>query len=158
MFKKRFKKGFTLLELLVVVLIIGILAAIALPQYRKAVDKAKFSEAQTILRQIYDAQQLCRLEKGEDSEECGEMPNLILEYEDMDKYHIETADFLYSTLGSGDFTPVAWFKKYDVCICIDDRGKFVGSNEGSRCTNTTTPYNVLQMLNIEEVGNHCWMC
>jgi prepilin-type N-terminal cleavage/methylation domain-containing protein len=51
------KKGFTLIELLVVVVIIAILAAIALPKYQFVVMKARASEAFTLGKAAYTAQE-----------------------------------------------------------------------------------------------------
>ena len=58
------KKGFTLIEMLVVVLIIGILAGVALPQYTKAVEKARATEAITNISSLEKAIDLWKLSNG----------------------------------------------------------------------------------------------
>lgn len=54
--RKHEKSGFTLLELLMVVIIIAILASIALPQYIRASEKARASEAMQILSSLRGAE------------------------------------------------------------------------------------------------------
>ena len=50
------QKGFSLIELMVVVVIIGILATVGVPQYQKFQMKAKRSEAKSLLGGMYTAQ------------------------------------------------------------------------------------------------------
>jgi len=48
------RKGFTLIELMIVVAILGILAAVAIPAFLKYIKRSKTSEATMNVRKLYD--------------------------------------------------------------------------------------------------------
>ncbi len=79
------RAGFTLIELIVVVLIIGILSAIAIPQYLRTVEVTKADDAVTIAKMVGRTNQMYALDHfgsylagtlttACDSEACGTVP------------------------------------------------------------------------------------
>lgn len=56
------KEGFTLMELIIVIIILGILATLGFTQYTKVVEKGRTAEAKAILGQLRTAQQAYYLE------------------------------------------------------------------------------------------------
>ena len=106
--KKNMKKGFTLVEMMIVVAIIAVLAGVAVPQYGKYIKKSETVEGVTLMRQILDAEVLYNTTN-----------NAYLDFntktgtDNVDKLQAK----LYVTLPDG-----AKFANYKVETCIEGNG------------------------------------
>jgi prepilin-type N-terminal cleavage/methylation domain-containing protein len=69
------KKGFTLIELMIVIIIIGILATVGIVQYQAAVEKSRGAEAKSILGFLHQQCASVYMETG-DANDCPNRINL----------------------------------------------------------------------------------
>ena len=74
------KGGFTLVEIMIVVAIIGLLAAIAIPNFMKAREKAQKNACIANLRQMEGAKTLWALDNGGSTGNEVTMANLVSDY------------------------------------------------------------------------------
>jgi general secretion pathway protein G len=63
--KSRSKSGFTLVEILIVVVILGILAAIVIPQFSQASTEARTSSVQSNLQMVRSQIELYKIQHGD---------------------------------------------------------------------------------------------
>ena len=93
------KSGFTLIEILIVVLIIGLLTSIALPGYRKAVEKSKASEALSNLSALSKSEHSFYLAKNKYTQDFSDLD--IQLQGTMDEEVLKTEYFDYELLKTG---------------------------------------------------------
>ena len=77
---KMTKKGFTLVEIMIVVAIIGLLAAIAIPNFVRARAQAQEKACQANLKQIEGAMEIWALDNNADTGDTVTMGDLVTDY------------------------------------------------------------------------------
>ena len=142
--KKKLQEGFTLVEILIVVVIIGILAAIAIPTYFNYVEKAYASDANTQIKTIFEE---CKIWRATHSDFPSDVDEMIEEdasnisQSTLLKWQFEI-DLIMSTENSsgieGSIIAISTEEMQagpDKRICFDAKtGKFSGYGTETECT------------------------
>jgi len=135
------RKGFTLIELMVVVLIVGILAAIAIPILRGRIDAAKWSEGKAMMGSIATAIRAYAAEKDPASTDVPTIlgigaTGLGFAAGDLDGTYFSETDFTFTvtTMYPLDFqiscTPADGAKDFPTApgtYTLDENGLFTGT-------------------------------
>lgn len=157
------KKGFTLIEILIAVLIMGVLVTMAVPMYEKAVEKSRIAEVRTTLKRLYEAKR--RALDNRDQNETYTTNMFGFEHLDFslacthgvttggtNNYQIKcrTKDFTYSLLpdGSGNANMVCAARRI---------GDYANTNflyRGEEVTGTNEKFSCNQ-TGVTHVGNAC---
>lgn len=120
--------GYTLLEIIVVIIIVGVLASLALPRFFATIEYAHSTEALTALTTIRGSMERCYVQRFEDYANCTTFTNLDVG----DPGNAPNAHFSYSFLNAG---PAG----YSIVATRNTRS---GGNAGDTITLTQTTADV----------------
>jgi prepilin-type N-terminal cleavage/methylation domain-containing protein len=105
------RKGFTLIELMVVILIVALLAAVAIPILRGRIEEAKWAEGKAIMGSVATAIQAYAAEKGYNADPPTTFFEIGFENEDLAGTYFNPGDFdfVVRDMGSADGSTVLDF-------------------------------------------------
>ncbi|MBN2483657.1 MAG: prepilin-type N-terminal cleavage/methylation domain-containing protein [Candidatus Omnitrophica bacterium] len=96
------RKGFTLIELLIVVIVIAILATFAIPQYMKAVERAKVSKGAHHIGLIAQAMKMYRADTDEYPDaSTGDFGDTFVDYVELNEIDNDS-DWDYTVTGDAN--------------------------------------------------------
>ena len=125
------KAGFTLIEVLTVVIIVGILTSVAVPQYRRAVQRSKSVQAIAMLRVISDSAERLASEYG------------FKTFEGFSNYHPDEAIFQHLDMIGEDTTDCTI--NNTTLVCTDFTYHLVPMANYVYAEKTSTPYQGVQI-------------
>jgi len=127
----RISKAFSLLELLLVVALIGILAAFAVPTYKTYLQKTRFMEVVQHSHAIRGAQSACLLQVGDNISACDTFAELAVP-ELSNSANIQAITLTLNTgMITGTGTPVAGSYTFTLTPSINDDGLLTYTLGGS---------------------------
>ncbi len=124
------KKGFTLLELIVVIIIIGILATLGFTQYSLIVEKGRTAEARALLSTVRTAEVAYLLENGTYTQTLSALSVNVPTACDTNHYYYYGIIFGTGRCPGASYTAYAWRcttggkppqgpSSYTVAVCMD---------------------------------------
>lgn len=131
------KKGFTLIELIFAVVVVGILAGLALPRFSDTIEKSRTAEAINILETLRNAQEVYNLENGVYTGTPGNLDVTIPASKNFKPPKVSAAPDPLASIGRN-----AGGYKYTLTIDIDGTVRCAGTAPANICTKLGCPSGV----------------